>query len=502
MYSPIDKLIFLFVVLMIVSSCSSQRKEYNNTNKHPVNAGCIIPKKSIEEKVQLENGIRTQVKFLGEHENFTSITNRMSEYKIPALSLAVIQQGKIEWADTYQNTHFSEQQKLNCTSLFQAASLSKPVTFLAAVRMHSAGKIDLDKNIQSYLKDFVLPMGKQTADNPVTFRNIFAHTSGITPGGYLGYARDLALPSDTDILKGNAGVNSPAIAVIAPPNEKLIYSGGAYTLAELALQDTFHNEFANIMKKWILDPAGMKHSDFTQPLPAAKDKQVAKGYTYSGKALDGGWRNHPEQAAAGLWSNSIDMAKFLIEIYKAYQGKSLLFSQSEIKSLISHERDGHIYGFRVDLSDDGISITHYGGNAGYNTGMTINLTSGNGLVYLINSDNGWKLGRDLFLSASQQYNWKNFKQTNVYRKHLDNEVLKELSGKYKWNNQDDFSVRYNENNNIISLLFPGGDEYKLTPIVGEELEFIHQNSGEKVTFFKKDGIQSFTLYGGLAVKQN
>jgi CubicO group peptidase (beta-lactamase class C family) len=502
MYSPIHKLILLSVVVMSFSSCSTQRKEHNSSNNLPVNAGCMIPKEAIAGKVQLENGMRAQVAFLDEPEALSSITNKMSEYKIPALSLTVIKQGKIEWADTYQNTVFSEQQKLNCTSLFQAASLSKPVTFLAAVRMYAAGKIDLDKNIQSYLKDFVLPIGKQTADNPVTFRNIFAHTSGITPGGYLGYAQDLALPSDIEILKGAAGVRSPAIAVIVPPNEKLVYSGGAYTLAELALQDTFNNEFASIMKKWILDPAGMKHSDFAQPLPASKHKQVAKGYTRSGQALEGGWRNHPEQAAAGLWSNSTDMAKFLIEIYKAYQGKSSVFSQSDIKSLISHERDGHIYGFRVEQADGEISITHYGGNTGYSTGMTINLSSGNGLVYLINSENGWALGRDLFLSASQVYNWKFFKQINAYRKHLDSEVLKGLSGKYKWNNQDDFSVRFDENNNLISLLFPGGDEYKLTPIVGDELQFIHPNSGDKVTFLKKDGIQSFSLYGGLAVKQH
>ncbi len=99
------------------------------------------------------------------------------------------------------------------------------------------------------------------------------------------------------------------------------------------------------MQKWILEPAGMKHSEFTQPLPASKSNQVAKGHTQSGEVIDGGWRNYPEQAAAGLWSNSVDMAKFLIEIYNAYQGKSSIFSQSDIKSIINHERDGNVYGF-------------------------------------------------------------------------------------------------------------------------------------------------------------
>lgn len=482
MKSLMSKFFFQSLVLVFITSCTS------------------IPYKSLERKAQLETEIREKVTFLGESENFSSIEDKMLAYNIPALSLAVINQGEIEWADVYQNTNFSDEQKLSSSSIFQAASLSKPVTFLAALRMHSAGEIDLDKNIEDYLKDFELPQGKQTAENPVTFRNLFAHTSGITPGGYQGYAKDLVVPSDIDILRGTEGVNSPAINVITLPNETLAYSGGAYTLAELALQDIYNDEFSNIMEKWILEPAGMKHSEFTQPLPASKANQVAKGYVQSGDVLDGGWRNHPEQAAAGLWSNATDMAKFLIEIYNAYQGKKSIFSQSDIKSILSQERDGQVYGFILNRSGDDVSITHYGGNAGYRTGMTIDLTSGNGLVYLINSDNGGALGNELFLSASQVYNWHQFKQTSVSRKQVPPNELKQLSGEYKWNNQLNLSVKYDESNNLISLIFPNGDAYKLTPVVGDELNFIHPNTGVEVTFLMEDDFKSFTLYGQTAVK--
>ncbi len=496
----VNKFIFPSFFLIFIGSCSFQPKDSKDSSTNNLNAGCISPKESVERKVELESGIRGQVKFLGESENFSSITNKMSEYNIPALSLAVINQGKIDWAEIYQNANFSEAQKLDCMSIFQAASLSKPVTFLAAVRMHSAGEIDLDKNIQNYLKDFVIPQGKQSAENPVTFRNIFSHTSGIISGGYQGYAKNLDMPSDLDILRGNAGVNSPAIDVITPPNETLAYSGGGYTLAELAFQDIYNDEFSNIMKKWILEPAEMKYSEFTQPLLASKTNQIAKGYTQSGDVLEGGWRNHPEQAAAGLWSNSIDMAKFLIEIYNAYQGKSSIFTQSDIKLILSQERDGHVYGFLLNRSDDAISITHYGGNAGYRTGMTINLTSGNGLVYLMNSDNGGALGNELLLSASQVYNWQHFKQISVQRKKVSSEVLKGLSGEYKWNNQINLSITFDEKNNLISLYFPNGDEYKLIAIAGDNLEFIYPNNGVRVTFLMKDEYRSFSIYGQTAVK--
>jgi len=455
--------------------------------------------KSLKSKVQLEKQIIGKVKFLEEPENFSTIANKMVDYKIPALSLAVINDGKIEWADTYQNPGFSEQ-NLNSSSIFQAASLSKPVTFFAALRMHTAGEIDLDENIENYVESYQLPQGKQTSENPVTFRNIFAHTSGITSGGYQGYAKDLPIPSDIDVLKGNEGVNSPKIEVISTPNEILAYSGGGYTLAEVALQGIFNEEFSTIMNQWVLEPIGMKNSQFTQPLQPSDSSKVAKGYTSNGVVLDGGWRNHPEQAAAGLWSNATDLAKFLIEIYKGYQGKSTVFSKSEIQSILNQERDGHIYGLIVDRSENGFAITHYGGNAGYRTGMTIDLNTGKGLVYLINSDNGGALGNELLLSASQLYNWNHFKRTSVERNQLDTTLLKQLTGKYKWNNQVDLSVSFNENTNQLSLQFPNGDTYNLIPVKGEEISFVNPNTGVSVQFLKSSEFNSFMLYGQTAVK--
>ncbi|WP_373331405.1 serine hydrolase domain-containing protein [Salmonirosea aquatica] len=358
----VTSLIFQSFILVFIGSCSFRPQGSIRSILHNVNADCIIQKESVERKGKLESGIRGQVKFLEEKENFSSISDKMAEYKIPALSLAILNEGKIIWTDVYQNANFPEEQKLDCASIFQAASLSKPVTFLATIRMQAAGDIDLDENIQNYLKDFKLPQGKQTAENPVTFRNIFSHTSGITSGGYQGYTKILALPSDLDIVRGSAGVNTPAIEVVTLPNETLAYSGGGYTLAELALQDLYKDELSNIMKKWILEPAGMEHSEFTQPLPDSKSDLVAKGHTQSGEVVaGGGWNNYPEQAAAGLWSNATDMAKFLIKIYNAYQGKSSIFSQSDIKSILSHERDGSVYGFIVNHAGDDIAITHYGG---------------------------------------------------------------------------------------------------------------------------------------------
>ncbi|MBV6656114.1 MAG: beta-lactamase family protein [Mameliella sp.] len=491
-------LALILPVAALLASCSSPTQHIKGSDT----ANCIYTHEDKDRKTELENGIRGKVKFEEEPENFSSIYSKMSEYKIPALSLAVINHGEIEWADIYHNPDFKAIQELDCSSIFQAASLSKPVTFMAALRMHAAGKIDLDKNIQGYLKDFIIPEGKQTETNPVTLRNIFSHTSGINPGGYQGYKRDSILPSDLDILQGTKGANTPAIAVVNPPNEVLVYSGGGYTLAELTLQDIFDDEFADIMHQWILEPAGMEYSEFTQPFPDSNAYKVAKGYTASGEILEGGWRNHPEQAAAGLWSNAIDMAKFLTEIYKGYHGQSTIFSKSDIESIIAQERDGHVYGFIINRHEEDIAIMHYGGNIGYRTGMTISLTTGNGLVYLINSDNGGALGNELLLSAAQVYDWQHFEQTLLKRDEVAPNLLASLEGDYKWNSQINLTVTFDESDNRLSLFFPNGEQYRLTPIVGDALDFVHQNTGVQISFFVDNGMPSFKLYGQTAIKKD
>lgn len=494
------KIIFLLAITVLASSCSNLKLEEIEPGTNSSSSICAHSKTSLDKKLKIEKGIRGKVLFQGEHEVLKSIQDKMSEYKVPALSLAVIENGRIAWAETYQNANFPELKKLGCNSAFQTASLSKPVTFLAALRMQSAKQIDLNKDIQSYLSGFKLPSGKQTSESPVTLRNIFSHTSGITPGGYRGYKKGTPVPTDIEVLRGSEGVNSNAVEVLTVPNQSLAYSGGGYTLAEVALQDYFNDSFENIMKDWILEPANMSNSTFSQFASDSEFSHAVEGYQQSGNVIEGGWRIHPEQAAAGLWSNPTDMAKLLIEVYKAYQGKNSLFSQSEIHSMLNKERDGHVYGFIFDDSNDGKSITHYGGNAGYRSGMTIDLETGNGLVYLTNSDNGGALGNELLLSASRIYGWNHFKQIKVKRKKINNLVLRQLSGQFKWNDRIDLSIRYEENQKFIYLIFPNGDEYKLTPIEGEELEFIHQKTGVKVSFLNNDKNNSFILYGGKAVK--
>jgi CubicO group peptidase (beta-lactamase class C family) len=493
--------VIMSLVLIFISACQHNHKTQRVSDLLTTANGCQTLAHKSTSRDLLEQGLRAQVKFADEQEPLFSIADQMSLHNIPALSLAVMEGGELAWTGTYASTSSVAHSRLNCDSLFQAASLSKPVTLMAILRMHNAGMIDLDQNIESYLKHMVLPQGLQSTHNPVTLRNILAHTSGITPGGYEGYAQGQPMPSDVEVLTGAAGVNSPAIEVVAVPNEQVMYSGGAYTLAELALQDVFDDTFSNIMNRWILQPLEMGIADFSQPLPATKNSLVARGHDVNGVVVPGGWNNHPEQAAAGLWSNAADLAKLLLDMHHAYHGKGKLFTKNDIELILNDERQGQAYGFIINRTDTSVAITHFGGNVGYRSGMTIDLVSGDGLVYLTNSDSGGSLGNDLLYSASQIYEWQHFQQTTVKRAQVDTQVLMGLSGDYIWNQQVDLKVKYDESEEQLAVYFPNGDAYRLVPISGEALDFIHVGTGVRVAFDPEDDLQSFHLYGQRAVKK-
>jgi len=462
--------------------------------------GCVLLGDDWPDRTTVESNLLPKVRFLGESESGSPVSERIDLHGVPAISFALIKEGRVRWTSGYGTKIAGENDPVTCETLFQAASLSKPVTLMAAVRMHEAGLIDLDADIQNYLRDYSLPTGEQSAANPITFRNLLEHTSGLTPGGFLGYNRDLALPTDIDILNGTGVANSPRLESLKQPGAELAYSGGGYTVVEVAMQDVAGKPFDELMREWILGPLNMQSSEFTQPLLASRAKEVAQGHDGMGKTIDGGWNNYPEQAAAGLWSTAGDLAKFMVEIFKAYHGQSDEFDKDAIRNLLHDQRDGHAYGFIVSGNKgEAPTITHYGGNVGYRSFMFINLQTGNGAVYLTNSDAGGNLGSEFLYSASRVYGWQSYQQQEAVRASRSEEALKRLVGEYAFNENLKVTIDYSDSEEAIGVNFPNGDRYSLVPIAGD-YQFIHAGSGVTVSFAIDADTQSLTLYGDTATR--
>ena len=482
-------LIGLAVILTQVS-CSEE------TQSEP---GPEVSDQAAIRKTGFEENILTKVRFVGEEPTNHSVFDRMEFLGVPGVSFALIQDGQIEWAEGYGVQSLETMKVVTRDTLFQAASLSKPVTLMAVMRMHEAGLIDLDADIQTYLAEYRLPVRANSADNAISFRNILSHTSGLTAGGFMGYEQDAGFPTDIEVLMGSGVANSGKLKALQAPGAMLAYSGLGYMVAEIAMQDITGDSFKTLMDEWLLYPATMTSSDFAQPLPDNKHNSVARGHQANGTPVKGGWYNYPEQAAAGLWSTAGDMATFMIEIYMAYHGNSDILDRETVRKMITDQRDGHVYGFLIDGQGESLSIRHYGGNVGYRSFMIVYLETGNGAAYLSSSDNGGALGTEFLYTASNVYGWPTFHQTEVKRTFRWVEELRNFIGTYEFNENLRVEVDYSDAEASIGIIFPNGDRYSLVPITGED-EFINAGSGVTVSFGKKGATRTLTVYGDTATR--
>src|SRR5688500_4617901 len=127
---------------------------------------------------------------------------RMAELKVPAVSIAFIEDGKVKWTRTYGVAEAGGTRAVTPKTLFQAASMSKPVAAAAALRLVEQGRLDLDEDINTRLGAWKVPESPYTAQKKVTLRQLLSHTAGLTVSGFPGYMAGKPVPATVQILNG------------------------------------------------------------------------------------------------------------------------------------------------------------------------------------------------------------------------------------------------------------------------------------------------------------
>src|SRR5579863_3128569 len=180
----------------------------------------------------------------------------MNIYKVPGISVAVVNHYKIIWAKGFGVTAPGGNTLVTPKTLFQAASISKPITAAGGLWLVEHGKLQLDEDVNIKLKSWKVPQNGFTSSQKVTLRRLMSHNAGVNVHGFAGYAKDEPLPTMTQTLDGVKPANNPPIRVIMLPGTQCQYSGGGVTIEGLLIKDVSGQSFEDFMREHILTPSG------------------------------------------------------------------------------------------------------------------------------------------------------------------------------------------------------------------------------------------------------
>ena len=311
----------------------------------------------------------------------------MQKRHVPGLSLAIIQDGRIVKAKGYGVTEKGGEVPVTTSTLFQAGSISKPVSALGALCLVERGKLALDEDVNARLTSWKVPPNEFTGKKKVTLRGLLSHTAGLTVHGFPGYATDEPVPTLVQVLDGAKPANTAPIRVDVLPGSLWRYSGGGYTVMQQMVVDVTGRPFPQFMRETVLVPLGMKESTFEQPLPAERARLTATGHYPDRSLVKGKWHIYPEMAAAGLWTTPSDLARFAVGVQEAAAGKSgKTLSRRMAREMLTEQKDSYGLGFGLEGSGAALRFGHGGRDEGFDARLTACAETGQGAAIMINAN--------------------------------------------------------------------------------------------------------------------
>ncbi|MEM7230051.1 MAG: serine hydrolase domain-containing protein [Planctomycetota bacterium] len=424
----------------------------------------------------------------GEETALPTLEARMESLGVPAVSVAVIDDGVIAWSRAWGQADRATGRKATPETVFQAASISKPIAAMAALTLVDDERLALDTDVTSDLKKWSIPASTYTETESVTLRRLLNHTAGLNVHGFPGFAPDAEIPSAAGILRGDG--NTDAVVVEALPGEAFRYSGGGYTIMEVLVEDVTQQDFATFADGAVLEPLNMNRSAFAQPISPALRDNAAVGYWDVDRPVDGGAHTYPQRAAAGLWTTPTDLAQCMISIYDAQHSHTHpVLSMDVLRTAL--EPGLNEWGLGFEVKDNGTRIAHGGANEGFRCWMTMSLATGDGVVVMTNSDGGGQLCHELALTVAREYGWTGFEPEVKHVVDLTDSQFKNVEGVYTVEGWGSATVEYR--NGELWAEPTWDDHARLMP--ESPTQFFVRDTAMPVRFVEEDGKIVAAIFG-------
>jgi CubicO group peptidase (beta-lactamase class C family) len=433
---------------------------------------------------RIEEGLLPAVVIKGQLLPAMTVAGRMKHYHVPGVSVAFFEHGQVAWTRAYGFADVGAKTPVTPETLFQAASISKPVSALAMLRLVQDGKLNLDEDVNAKLSAWKVPENEFTKEQKVTLRRIVSHSAGLTVHGFPGYASDEAVPTLVQILNGEKPANTAPIRVDTVPGTLWRYSGGGYVVMQLLLTEVTGKPFPQILHDLVLQPTGMTHSTYEQPLPKSFARSAATPYRSDGEPVKGGPHTYPEMAPAGLWTTPSDLGRLAIEVQNEYAGKShKILSQEMIGQMLTRQKGDWGLGFGLQNSGAQLMFAHGGANEGYRCDLEAYAGTGQGFAIMTNSDSGGALASEYLSAVAREYSWPNFRPIERTLGKADTALFPAYAGRYEITGMGKLTVSTKDGKLFIQAAPLGPEPHELLPESGTQFFVLAQD----VTFaFESD----------------
>lgn len=420
------------------------------------------------------------------------IEEQLGKYKLPGFSVVVFENYKIVYSKQFGQKSANSPEKIDENTAFSTASIAKPITALLCFILEEKGLINLNEPIEKSLKRWHLPKSKFTENNSPTWKQFLNHTAGTTQSGFEDHYEGEKIPTLEESLLGKIPRYDKEIEFTFEPGTDWQYSGGGYTIIQMALEDTFNKPIAELAKEYIFSPLGLKNTTMIQPNEKGFLTNVALVHDKDGKVIKTGLPITPQIGPSGLWSTPTDLAKIAIEMQNALRNKNnKVISHNVAKKMtvvtaLKNAVGGWSYGWQKSFGYNNYDwFTCNGSNTGVGGAVMGTMKDGNGFAFLAN---GEKPNRFPVMGATQKtilsvMNWEG-KTMNEKTQEIPASLKNQLIGTY-----DDF-------------LFAQGMETKIVEknnrlYVESELldHFKGKNDNELV--YLKNGLFKITDYPNL-----
>lgn len=456
-------------------------------------------------------GLRPAIQLEGEPATVYGLEERMAHHNVPGVSVAVLVDGEVAWARGWGVADTETGTRVTPATLFQAASISKPVAALAAMGLVEEGTLALDGPVNAHLTTWQVPDNEFTADSVVTLRGLLSHTAGLTVWGFPGYRKDQPLaegqPLATNVQVLDGLGNTDSVRVYRTPGIGWQYSGGGYTVMEEMVENVTGRPFHEVMQERVLGPAGMSRSTYEQPLPEARWPEAARGYRGDGSEVEGEWHSYPEQAAAGLWTTPSDLlalSRHLLGILDGGAGQRVV-SEATLEAMFTPHRAGeegfnnYGLGFGIEGEGDGVTFGHGGSNEGFRAQWITFRNGGEGAAIMTNGDQGAALAGEILRAIAVAYDWPRLQPEVRGWRALAPETLAAYEGSYELEGQAEFVVTVRAGDGVLLLDVPQQGIFTLHAEPDTDDAFFDASDGGTLVFQRdEDGAVEAVILQGQA----